>query len=111
MVRTPIIFEDKDKYLILKDTGRSLLKIHRLLLEFKLGRKLKPNEVTHHINEDKQDNRLENLEVREKGKHQRQHQIKKGLLSEKQICPKCKGKKGYVAKLCFKCYHKNRGNK
>jgi hypothetical protein len=36
---------------------------HRLVAEKKLGRYLREDEVVHHINENKLDNRMENLEV------------------------------------------------
>jgi hypothetical protein len=47
---------------------------HRLVMERALGRYLEPGEVVHHINGDKQDNRLENLElVRSLSDHMKHH--------------------------------------
>lgn len=46
---------------------------HRLIVEKSLGRYLWPKEVIHHINHNKLDNRIENLEITSKSKHSKIH--------------------------------------
>jgi hypothetical protein len=46
---------------------------HRRVAEKMLGRKLKPNEIVHHIDGDKRNNKPENLKVMTQSEHIREH--------------------------------------
>ena len=50
---------------------------HRLVVSKSLGRILSKDEVVHHINEDKQDNRIQNLQLMTHREHKRLHASKK----------------------------------
>ncbi len=46
---------------------------HRIVIEAHIGRSLSKDEAVHHINQDRSDNRLENLEVLSRSEHGKRH--------------------------------------
>lgn len=73
--------EMRSRYRKIKMGGKTL-NLHRYLMEQHLGRKLLPNEIVHHINGDRFDNRIENLTVMSVSEHSRMENLGKKLSDE-----------------------------
>ena len=62
---------------------------HRVVMENHLSRLLNPTEVVHHINHDRKDNKIENLEVLDAKKHVSLHKLEQGRKCCHLKCPNC----------------------
>ena len=73
---------------------------HRLEIEKHIGRKLTSDEQVHHINGDKTDNRIENLEIVNFKEHQKYHAIKNNFGKDRLGCePANKTKNEIINKI------------
>jgi endogenous inhibitor of DNA gyrase (YacG/DUF329 family) len=63
-------------YKVLYTENGNGIKEHIKIMEDFLGRKLKANELVHHINGIKDDNRLENLQLMTRNEHSKYHRLK-----------------------------------
>jgi transcriptional regulator with AAA-type ATPase domain len=68
----------KDGYVLIYSPGhpfasKNFVLEHRLVMEAHLGRILSPHEIVHHINEDRSDNRIENLALVDRAWHAKHH--------------------------------------
>lgn len=92
-------FQDKD-HLLASKGGRVLY--HRHVISLALGRWIIPKELVHHIDHDKSNNEISNLEIMTRSEHSSIHNPKKVLTKH---CPKCGIKySGYLlTKSCEEC--------
>lgn len=62
-------------YLKRDDSYENKIKLHRYLMEIKIGRKLKSTEIVHHIDGNKLNNDINNLQIVSRSEHNRIHKL------------------------------------
>ena len=90
-------------------TGR--MREHRWIMIQALGRDLERSEHVHHLNHNRQDNRIENLTILASGAHT-SHHLRVAWAKKKFTGPCTRGgradRKHYAKSLCHPCYERNR---
>jgi hypothetical protein len=80
-------------YAVVPDHPRAIkfgyILVHRVVMENHLGRLLDSGEIVHHVNGDKKNNDISNLEVMSKREHARRHALAVGRAMVELRCPWC----------------------
>ena len=79
---------NSDGYHVVTANGKAVLE-HRLIMSRIIGRDLLSNEIVHHINENKLDNRPENLELMLNTEHLSLHHTRPENTGKQKYCPRC----------------------
>ena len=72
----PSVWVDTNGYITIM-VNKKQIRLHRYIMQEHLGRILDRKEVVHHINENKRDNRIENLQVVSSEEHRKLHRKSK----------------------------------
>jgi hypothetical protein len=78
------------------DGSKKTVLVHREMMEQYLGRTLSQTEVVHHKNGNPADNRIENLEVKQRGQHTRDHRPAPEMIDL--VCAWCGVRKAWLAR-------------
>lgn len=79
---------DKQGYKLLSVEGEKILE-HRFVMQKFIGRKLKESEIVHHVDGNKLNNSIENLQVMDRASHAKEHHTKTFRNETHKQCTHC----------------------